>query len=273
MKKHHVIALALLSLLGIYLLGGRLVANANFYIPENQKDITALLEQPTRTDVDYETLYLQTGLAKPMIQILEKETDFKERMLAYQANYFKKTNVVKTNMNILTRVDQIHSDKGEWISGFELAPYENGYIFLSKSTYTANWRHGHAGLVVDAKRGILLESLEPFTKSTLQNANKWTYYPTFKMMRLRDVPQETNEQIAAYALENLQDLPYNILAMKNFHKAPKSTHCSHIVWSAFIPFGYDLDSSRGIFISPEDIANSSLLETLQVFGFDPKGGW
>lgn len=273
MNKQHMITCVLIGLLLIYLLGGRLVANANFYTPMNQQDITALLDQPTRTDADYQTLYLQTGIAKPMIQILEKEPDFKARMLTYQKNYFKKTNVVETRMNILTRVDEIHSDEGEWISGFDLAPYENGYIFLSKSTYTANWRHGHAGLVVDAKRGVLLESLQPFTTSTLQNANKWTYYPTFKMMRLKDVPQEVNEQVATYALENLQDLPYNILAMKNFRKVPQNTHCSHIVWQSFIPFGYDLDSSRGIFVSPEDIANSPLLETLQVFGFDPRGGW
>ncbi|MGL4345907.1 MAG: hypothetical protein ACRCTE_11970 [Cellulosilyticaceae bacterium] len=273
MKKHHKLVLISMALLFSYFLGSYLVASANFYTPSGMTDLTTVLEQSVLSEEDYTLLYHQTGIAKPLIQQLEQSPDFREQMLNFQQRYFKKLKVVKTNMNPLTRIDQAQNDMGQRIQAFEMAPYDNGYIFLTKSTYTANWRHGHAGIVVDAKRGKVLESLAPGTRSVLQNASDWQYYPTFKMMRLKDTPQEVGDAIAAYASSELLDIPYNILGMKNFHSAPNSTHCSLIVWQAFNQFGFDLDSSGGIFISPEDIANSPYLETLQVFGFDPQKGW
>lgn len=244
-----------------------------FFVPTfPQVNLLPILEKASFSEEDYNILFEQTGLARPMIETLKEEPDFKETILRFQENYFLEQSVERTNMNPLTRMDKSFDADGNWIPSFELAPYENGYIFLSKSTYTFNWRHGHAGIVVDAKRGKVLESLEPGTTSTLQNASKWQYYPTFKMMRPKDTPQETLDEIANYALENLQDIPYNIIAPKKASNI-KSTQCSLLVWQAYKRFGIDLDTNGGPFVSPQDIARNPYLETLQIFGFAPNKDW
>lgn len=261
-------------LCGIYLLFGYLVSQNMFYVfTGEQIDLIPILNKSQLSESDYDTIFQQTGLAKPMVQTLQQEPDFKETLLHFQDNYMKEQRVERTNMNFLTRIDKSFDAGDKWISSFDLAPYKNGYIFLSKSTYTFNWRHGHAGIVVDAKRGKVLESLEPGTHSMLQDASKWQFYPTFKMMRLKDTPEETLDQIADYAYNHLSDIPYNIAALKNQGDSIKSTQCSLLVWQAFKAFGIDIDSNKGIFVSPQDIAKSPYLETLQIFGFDPSKDW
>lgn len=258
----------------IYVLLGFHATQNMFYFPQvNLISIEALLDQTSFSESDYATLYEQTGIAKPMVDLLRQQSDFKSKMLHFQSNYFKKQNVVKTKMTLFTNIDEVHDEKGEMVQVFDLAPYENGYIFLSKSTYTYNWRHGHAGLVIDSVRGKTLESLEPFTLSMEQDAAWWAYRPTFKMMRLKDVDQAYLDEIAEFATTYMQGIPYNILAMKTNKKIPTSTHCSHIVWHTFKQFGIDLDSSGGIFVSPGDLARSPYLETLQIYGFDPTKKW
>lgn len=258
----------------VYILLGFHASNNMFFVPDTMRiDIEPLLKQTTLSREDYNTLYYQTGLTQPMIDILKEKPDFKATLLRFQENYFKEQNIVKTDMTPFTKIDEVHDASGNQIAGFELAPYENGYIFLSKSTYTYNWRHGHTGLVIDSVRGKMLESLEPFTVSMEQNASKWAYYPTFKMMRLKDVDQSVSDDIALYASTFMQGIPYNILAMKTNKPIPTSTHCSHIIWHTFKQFGIDLDSSGGIFVSPGDIGRSPHLETLQIYGFDPDKDW
>lgn len=258
----------------IYVLLGFHATNNMFYSPQvSPISLETILDQTSFSEADYTTLYEQTGIAKPMVDILKQQSDFKAKMLKFQSNYFKKQNVVKTKMTPLTNIDQVHNEKGEMIKVFDLAPYENGYIFLTKSTYTYNWRHGHAGLVIDSVRGKTLESLEPFTLSMEQDASWWEYRPTFKMMRLKDVDQAFLDKVAQFAATYMKNIPYNILAMKTNKLIPTSTHCSHIVWHTFKHFGIDLDSSGGIFVSPGDLARSPYLETLQIYGFDPNEKW
>ncbi|MGL5677671.1 MAG: hypothetical protein ACRDDX_14775 [Cellulosilyticaceae bacterium] len=275
MIKKAKVPLGLLALLtAIYLFLGFLASRNMFYSPTlSQVDLRPLLEKQSFTEADYTLLFEQTGLAKPVIDELATSPDFVDKLLGFQANYFEGLDVQKTSMNFITRQDYAFDADGNTRKAFQLAPYHNGYIFLTKSTYTANWRHGHAGLVIDETRGKVLESLEPGTVSVEQNASRWEYYPTFKMMRLKDTPQEKMDEIAAFASENLMDIPYNILTMKNAVDRFDSTHCSFIVWQAFKAFDLDLDATGGIFISPQDIAASPLLEVLQIYGFDPNRVW
>ncbi|MDU6855786.1 MAG: hypothetical protein E6370_15365 [Clostridiales bacterium] len=266
------------SILGIavliYVLLGFHARNNMFFVPEVEYvDLMPILKQTSFSEEDYNTLYHQTGLAAPMIDILKKEPDFEETILSFQTKYLNSPRIVKTAMTPVTNIDVVQDETGKQVAAFELAPYDNGYIFLTKSTYTYNWRHGHAGIVIDKVRGKVLESLEPFTVSMEQNASKWTLYPTFKMMRLKDTDQDQLDEIARYAAENMQGIPYNILAMKNNKPVPSSTHCSHIIWHTFNQFGIDLDSSGGIFVSPGDIGRSPYLETLQIYGFNPDKDW
>ena len=167
-----------------------------------------------------------------------------------------------------TLSQMVGSSPSNKVQAFTLAPYHNGYILFTDATHSFGLRHGHIGLVVDEIRGLTLEALSPGTVSCLQNIHKWEFYPTFKMLRLKDASPSLMEDISNYALAQLQGLPYNILSSKK-QKIPYTTHCSLLVWQAFYPFGYDLDSTGGYFVLPQDIIYSPFLEVLQIYGLNP----
>ena len=236
-------------------------------------DLSLLLEKKTFSDIDYEILYAQTGLARPIIDELASQPNFKEKMLSFQEDYLKEVSVYSELLPPVTTCELIGDPSGSGNDkGFTLAPYHNGYLFFTKSTFTMNWRHGHMGIVTDEVRGITLEALNPGSPTMEQNASKWQYYPTFKMMRLKDVPQSELDAIADYATSHLKGLPYNILADKA-QETPMDTHCALLIWQAFNHFGYDLDATGGLFVSPKNIASSPLLEVLQIYGFNPNKDW
>ncbi len=249
-------------------------AKTMFYPPDAaQVDLEPLLQQATFSPDEYTLLFEQTGLRQPIIDKLRATPDGTREILSFQASYFNDLSFYKTPMNAITSLDRALNASGEPIPAFKMAPYDNGYIFLTKSTYTANWRHGHAGLVVDATRGKILESSQPGTVTKPMNISSWVYYPTFKMMRLKDTPQETLDEVARFATDNLMGIPYNILTLKSAVDTFTDTHCSFVVWQAFKAFGIDLDVNGGVFVSPQDIAASPHLETLQIFGFNPAKDW
>ena len=45
------------------------------------------------------------------------------------------------------------------------------------------------------------------------------------------------------------------------------------MWYAYNAFGVDLDSNGGLVVTPRNIANSPLVEVVQVFGIDPVKLW
>ena len=53
----------------------------------------------------------------------------------------------------------------------------------------------------------------------------------------------------------------------------QKTQCAHLVWYAYRQFGLDLDGNGGALVLPFDLANSSQMELVQVFGFDPDRLW
>lgn len=234
-----------------------------------KENLDNIISKDVFSDDDYETLFAQTGLTKPIIDELKSEPDFKDKIYVFQENYLKEFTIERIFLPPITITEELNREDG----GFELAPYKNGYILLTKSTHTANWRHGHCGIVVDETRGLTLEALNPGSYSIEQPISKWKYYPTMKMYRLKDAPQSLNNEVAEYALSNLKGLPYNILSDKSQGSIPSDTHCSLLIWQAFKPFGFDLDATGGLFVSPKNLAMSSDLELLQTYGFDPKEVW
>lgn len=264
----------ILFCISIFIIHGFIIRSAIHYTPNIPKvDLTSIIEKETFTEEDYTLFYEQTGLTKPIIDELRTMPHFTEKILKYQEDYLTDITTSTQSWPPISFEDTIIDEEENRIPGFTLAPYHNGYIFLTKSTHTLNWRHGHAALVIDEIRGLTLEALNPGVSSMIQTAERWRYYPTFKMMRLKDVPQKELNKIASYAQRILLGLPYNILADKNQGDIPNTTHCSLLIWQAFNAFGYDLDSTGGLFVSPKNIATSPLLETLQIYGFDPSKDW
>lgn len=262
------------SILLVYFIFGILVKQNAFYPPSiTYFDLSNILSKSIFLQEDYQILQEQTGLYPPMIDALKKEADFAGKIKRFQSNYLTEVQITNEKMNFFTSSEFVLSQSGNNMKLFDIAPYKNGYIFLTKSTHTLNFRHGHAGIVIDEKRGKTLEALEPGTVTMEQNISKWEFYPTFKMMRLKDTSQSTLDKIANYAAHNLTNIPYNIFASKNQGDAIQSTECSLLVWQTFNHFGYDLDYNGRFFVFPQDIAKSPLLEVLQIYGFNPEKDW
>jgi len=149
---------------------------------------------------------------------------------------------------------------------------------ITKCSHVFGWRNGHAAIIVNAAQGETLESVVLGTNSLVQTTDKWKNYPDFMIFRIKGSSEEFMNEIAQSALINLNNIPYDftvgILSPK-YEKTGEisGTQCSHLVWEAFKLFGYDLDSDSGMIVTPKDIANSPLLEVVQVYGVNPEEIW
>lgn len=250
------------------------------FVPDYPKtNIEEILSKNQLTDEDYKTLFCQTGLGKPSIDELRKETpDSTNAILEFQDNFFKEIDYVCEKNSPISKEESVIDENGCFINGTELAPLHNGYIMITKSSHVFGWRNGHAAIIVDATQGETLESVVLGTNSLVQQTEKWKNYPDFMIFRIKDSSEELMNEIAQSALINLNDIPYDftvgILSPK-FEKAGEisGTQCSHLVWEAFKLFGFDLDSDSGMIVTPKDIANSPLLEVVQVYGVNPEEIW
>ncbi len=248
--------------------------NSIYHPTESKINLTGLLSKRKLSESDYSLLLRQTGLGRPAVDDLLTDDNGKDKILSFQKNYYTRNRMYTEKLNPFTSQETLLLKSQDEIGNNLLAPLKNGDILLTKSTQTLFWRHGHCGIVVDAARGITLESLEPGTISMNQDINKWIYYPTLKVLRLKNADSRVLDQLAQFSGKNLIGKKYNILASKYYKKRiPTSENCSQLIWQAFYNFGYDIDSNKGIIVTPEDIAKSPLLEIVQIKGFNPDKAW
>lgn len=243
-----------------------------------ESDISPILEKEKLSEDDYKELFYQTGLGKPAVDEILKGENGKERMLRFQENFFRDSKVLCEKIGIITSQESIVNSEGKPMYGFDLAPYKNGYVLITKATHSLGWRHGHAAIVTDAENNETLEAVILGSNSELQNINKWRVYPSFIMLKLKDTSQETLDEIAKFAKDNLSDVPYGLTVGLTGKKNPepediRSTQCSHLVWYPFMQFGYDTDSDGSWLVTPKDMANSDLFEVVQIYGVDPNDIW
>lgn len=246
------------------------------YLPASpQIDLLPILKNSDLSEQDYSLIFSQTGLTKLAIEDLLAQKDGKNLILSYQNSYYAKRKRYIEKLNPFTSQENIIVKKtiNKNNDSLQLAPLKNGDILLTKSTYTLYWRHGHCGIVIDAKKGTVLESVEPGTISMYQNISKWQTYSTLKVLRLKNANQKKLDEIAQYAEKNLFGLKYGIFASKKQYNKLLSANCSQMIYQAYIHFGYDIDSNHGLFITPEDIAKSKLLSIVQIYGFNPSKVW
>lgn len=148
-------------------------------------------------------------------------------------------------------------------SGF--TDIRNGDILVTDSTYCLCFRHGHAALVVDARRGITLEAFGIGTKSEYSRLGEWYRYPHVAVLRLR-APEEVREKVVEYAEKYLAGVPYSIfpgvIGDKDMQEDYWGTQCAHLIWAAFYACGYDIDGDGGWLVAPEDFTVSTLLQKI-----------
>ena len=256
-----VIVLAAL-LLAMYLLQRFWAHRAGYFVPDYPR--VTLTEQS-----DYETIFLQTGLGPQAVDALLERGDFQAILDAQELFFNPPQAECQSLLGWFTREDRLTD-----ASGPPLADLQPGDVVLTLSTHTFGWRHGHAGLVIDS--GTTLECVVLGTDSTLVNAQHWSTYSNYVVLRLKDITPQLQEEIVTYSLDNLLGVPYHLTSGFIGPKAPDpedwqfGLHCSYLVWYAWNHFGFDLDSDGGRLASSYDLLHSDLLEVVQVYGMDPR---
>jgi uncharacterized protein YycO len=242
-------------------------------------DLNPILSKKSLTESDYKTLFYQTGLGKVAVDELlkNKETGISD-IKDFQYNFFAEKNILCEKIGIITNQESFVDNKGNYKYGFNLAPYKDGYVLLTKATHSLGWRHGHAGIVTNSEKGETLEAVILGQNSQYQNINKWQMYPSFIMLKLKNVSDEKLEEIASFSKQYMYDIPYGLFIGLLNQKNPDTkdiigTQCSHLVWYPFMQNGYDVDSDGSWLVTPKDIANSDLFEVVQIFGVDPSEIW
>lgn len=236
--------------------------------PDYEKaDLSAVLAQETLSESDYELLYRQTGLTRLGIdRALARGTAGIARIKAIQDRFFTESTTVRDPFAPWTCTD--HADQ----PGVNIF-LEEGDVIVTSSTHISCFRVGHAGIVVDGRRERILQAKNYGEPSSETGADYFTDRVNFMILRPK-AEQEVLEQAAAYAEENLKGIPYSAFAgIFTAKDSIQKTQCAHLVWYAYRQFGLDLDGNGGAIVLPFDLANSSQMELVQVFGFDPDRLW
>ena len=242
-------------------------------------ELGSIVNKDVLVDEEYHTILMQTGLGKPAVDAIIEDMDIgkgrEDLFRDYQDKFFSSGIYECSQIGLITYEEKIRNGEGELLKGFEIANLKNGDILITKATHSIGWRHGHAAIVTDASKGETLEAIVLGYNSQIQNIEKWRSYPSFMILRLKDGTDDDAVKIAEFAKDNLFDIPYGLLTGIP-QKAPENiekTQCSHLVWYPYYHFGYDIDSDGSWLVTPKDIANSNLLEIVQVFGVNPEEIW
>lgn len=248
-------------------------------IPYQKQAIDTYIEKMDKMELepkDYQFLLLQTGLGKPAIDSLAKEGKG-NLILEYQKNFFEPRKQRREKIGPITYEMSLCDKNGKEIKGFEIASIQEGDIFITSSTSSFGWEHGHAAIVIDLEKQETLEAMTLGENTARQSIEKWRNYPQFVQLRITDTEEETGERIKKIAEKYLSNLPYRLLAgFPQKAVSPeklKGTQCAHLVWYAYYLLGFDLDSDGGWLVTPKDITNSSQLEIVQVYGVNPENPW
>ena len=80
--------------------------------------------------------------------------------------------------------------------------------------------------------------------------------------------------VAAFAVRELTGIRYSLTAGifgAKYQENPTSTQCAHLVWTAYMRYGVDLDVNGGLIV-PQDFL-SDKVEVVQAYGFDLDTLW
>lgn len=239
------------------------------YTPDYEPvNLTDYLEKEKLSDEEYALLFCQTGLSGCGLEELWKEGK-QEEILFLQERFFREVEMDCEANTIVTKQELLKEGiaSGAGDKEFCFPTLENGDIMVTFNCHFLGWRSGHAGIVVDAEEGLVLEAQALGSNSAVLPLNHWEQYPSVAVLRLKDAAQEERGKIAAYAEEHLLNLPYRLSA--GLITEGEGTQCAHLVWCAYEHFGYDVDGDGGRIVTPHDLYESDLLEIVQIYGINP----
>ena len=271
------VAIAIAAVLALFIAG--IINELNVrYVPDYEKINLGIYQgiSPDRiSEEDYKALFWQTGLGRDAVDtIFNSSADPVHVLKIHQDNFFEPPGYECKKIGPVTGEERLYDEEGNLKRGFLFADVRDGDIIITKSTHTLGWRHGHAGVVTDAKKGETLEAVFWGNPTKFQMLSKWQIYPAVIQLRLKD--KEIGAQAAAFARENLVGIDYGFLTgllFSKFYEEINNTQCSHLPWYIYMNFGYDLDSDGGWLVTPKDITKSAHLEIVQIYGFHPDELW
>lgn len=238
-------------------------------LPSYEKtDLTETLGKEEWTEEDYALLYRQTGLAREPLDALKSKP---EKISEFQDALFYE--------GVLGHIDAAVTTPHDYLKGCfaPIAPLKDGDVLVTSSCHTYGWRNGHAAIIVNAQKGLLLESVAPGILSGVSDLTWFRHSSNFIVLRMKGLTDAQRTEIAASALEHLRYIPYSltvgVFSAKDQGLSPEATHCAHLVWQAYKNFGYDIDRDGGNIVTAHDIATSPLFEVVQVYGFDVERLW
>lgn len=229
---------------------------------------------------DYETFFRQTGLGRGAVDKLLEAGEF-EKILEVQKAFWRPVEVSCTPMiGWFTREDKLFPgarsrlDATEEVLGPDFVDLQPGDILLTLSTHSLGWRHGHVALIIDEE--TTLECAMLGTNSHFCSVQHWRECAQYIVLRVKDVSLEQRQEVADYACEELQGVPYHLTAGFIGPKAPNpdaeyfGLQCAYLAWYAWEHFGYDLDGDGGRLVSSDDLLRSELVDIVQMYGMDPE---
>lgn len=242
---------------------------AHIAVETERINIEAILQKMVWTEADYEVLQSQTGLAPVALNALV-EQGRKEEIPDLQETYFTPIKVRCESNTIVSKEEYVVDEAGNPVAGMSIPYVEKGDILVTFCSHFLGWRNGHAAIVIDEEAGLVLEAQVLGSPSMVTSLKRWERYPSFMVLRLKDVSKEERAAVAEYAQANLAGVPYRLTAglWRNGSETISGTQCAHLVWYAYEHFGYDLDSDGGFIVTPHDLSQSENLEIIQKYGVE-----
>jgi uncharacterized protein YycO len=229
------------------------------------EDLTALLAQEQLSAADYDALFFTD---RPRDARHRRPAgpgcSGREQILAIQRQFFAAPATVCAELfGLLVREDRLAPDEnGQPVWGPPMPTLEDGDVLLTYATHSMGWRHGHAGLVVDAAGQKVLEAVVIGSDAAVTNLGHWRSYSNYLVLRLREKSPELQSELTTWALEHLEGVPYRLFSGLLGPKAPDpglpgfGVQCAHLIWYAFQQFSYDVDADGGRLVTVDDLARS-----------------
>lgn len=261
------ISLAVLSAIVIFLQSGMVYTHKSIaWTPDYKKqDISTVINRTQLTEEDYKLLFKQTGLTRLGIDGFRKNNS-QEDILKIQQDFF-------TNYDFHNEIFAPFTCSDRLVKNITLAPLKKGDIILSRSSHISYLQSGHAGLVVDGEKGLVINASGYGNDSCIEDVSVLNCRPTILVLRPK-VSEEKASEIADFAIKNLDGKKYSlfsgIFGEKGEEESIDKTHCSHLVWYSYKAFGIDIDSNKGLAVWPKDIEKSEHLELVQIYGINPE---
>lgn len=227
-----------------------------------------ILANEQLTDNDYEVIFEQSGLGRPAVNALIEENRISD-IEYYRDYYLKDKDFTCVRTAIFAKHEAMTDKDGKKILNPDFANIENGDIIITLSIHSLGWRHGHAAIVTDDQTGETAQAVRIFEKSDFGTVWEWNEFPLVAVLRVKNIDEKIQNEIAEYVSENMIGIPYalsaGIIGGKDTEKDLFTTHCAHFVWYAYKCFGIDLDDNGGV-VTPKELLHNDNLEVVQVYG-------